>query len=299
MADTLLPATFGSQRLWIGDITTDMGRSLVAHEMSRGDEFPLSDRGRRLRRAQAEVVFCDIAGERPKLERYRAFLALEEEGKPQIFIHPILGSYRARLGECTLITSADSEDIRLSVEIVPDEVVPRVFELGGGMPPIAGPEAVEVVSTQIEDLRYLLEPETTTVHTDAVATATAWTEAEEPDSRSVYLEVATACGTIDNEIARLELLADLDRWPLFKLFVELRDKVSAAGQAVAASTDRVFDLVVRVAAPLRVICARLYGASNADTRTEQIRRLNNLRTVFMVPAGTTLKAPVPPPGVRR
>jgi hypothetical protein len=71
----------------------------------------------------------------------------------------------------------------------------------------------------------------------------------------------------------------------------LQYQLQRAAESVASDAERVFDLTVRAPVPLRVLCARVYGASAAEERQAQVARLNALRTPGLVPAGTTLKMP--------
>jgi prophage DNA circulation protein len=291
MASNLLKAFFGEVRLYLADLDSDVGRSLVVHEPARGDQFEVQDRGLQLRRSSCEVVFCPVPREKDHhLTRYDAFLKLIEGGKPQVFTHPIRGSYRARVGECREMLS-DAQEIRLSVEFVQVEPPIQVFNVTAGASPIAGPEAVEVEAAKA-DQELAAAGLASSVPAAAQSTVEGWTEGE-ADSRAVYLEAASLSSQIETDIVELELTAQLDRWPIYRQMVILRARVLDAAEASASETARVFDFLVQVATPLRVICARVYGASEAEERARQVRVLNDLRTPGLVPAGVTLKMPVP------
>jgi hypothetical protein len=292
MATNLLRAFFGEVRLYLADLDSDVGRSLVVHEPARGDQFEVQDRGLQLRRASCEVVFCPVPSEKePHLARYAAFLKLVEDGKPQVFTHPIRGSYRARVGECRE-TLSDANEIRLSVEFLQIEPPVQVFDATAGAAPIAGPEAVATAAAKT-DQELGAKGLSSSTPADARTTVEGWTTLGEADTRAVYLQAASISSQIEQTIATLELATSLDRWPAYRNMVLLRATVLDAAEAAASESARVFDYLVSVPTPLRVICARVYGATEAEDRARQVRQLNDLRSPGLVPAGVTLKMPVP------
>lgn len=295
MAENLLQAAFGTVRLYAVDVDTDIGRSLIIHTPAQGDEYTVVDHGARLERTRLEVVFCHVPGEKDDhRKRYEQFKALRDEGKPQIFVHPIHGSYRAKIGECRMMAGSQDDCIRLSVEFVASEPPKEsVRPVGAGLSPLAGPEAVavEVALTKTELAAQGLS---SSVPAEAQTTVESWEEIDlDENSRQVFVEATSQIEKIDAEISRLTLATDIKRWPLYVRFVNLRDKVLSAAEAAAAPVAQVFDYVVQAQTPLRVICARTYGADQAEAKAREVRQVNNLRDPALVPAGTVLKMPVP------
>jgi hypothetical protein len=294
VASGLLKAAFGSVRLYVADLDGDIGRTLVVHEPSSGEDYTIQDRGRRLERSQLELCFCPVPGEtEDHLARYARFKALVDEGKPQIFVHPLHGSYRARVGDCRLMV-ADDTAIRLSVEFV--QVAPPkdiVRDVGAGVVPAAGPEAVEVEVVKA-NAELAAQGLTSSAPDEAQSTVQGWQEIDvDEDTRRVYVEATSLVDKIDADMSRLQMAVDIKRWPLYVRFILLRDKVLAAAESATAVTTQVFEFIVQVGTPLRVLCARTYGADQAEDRAREVRQLNNLREPGLVPAGTVLKMPVP------
>lgn len=291
----LLQAAFGSVRLYAVDVDTDVGRALIVHTPAQGDDYVVQDRGRRLERCRLEVLFCDVPGERDDHhKRYRQFKALRDEGKAQIFVHPFHGAYRARIGDCREAVSAENDSIRVSVEFVPAEPPKEsVNPAGVAVVPLAGPEAV-AVEVALTNTELTSQGLTSAAPSSAQTTVESWSEIDlDEDSRKVYVEATSTIETIDAEISRLQMATDIKRWPLYVRFVLLRDKVLAAAEAAAGPVAQVFELAVVAPTPLRALCARTYGADQADAKAREVRQMNNLRDPSLVPAGTKLKMPVP------
>lgn len=290
-------ASWGGLRLYTLQTETDGGSNVTVHEPSSGNDFVVQNRGRRLAVVRMELVFCDVVGESKGYEeRFAEFQRLRDTGKPQLFVHPLLGSYRAELGECKIITDPGDE-IRASAEFVPSEAIAPVFDVGAGFAPIAGPEAVAAAAGRADDelAEIDLEPDALAdaeaVTASAAETSTGWVE-DDADSRTVYLELATEVAAIDALIAELELSSDYGRWQAYMEMIALRTALLDAADAQTSTAARVAVVVTEVAMPLIAICAREYGASQAAERAEEVARRNDLRDQLLVPAGTRLEMPI-------
>lgn len=291
----LLQAAFGSVRLNATDVDTDVGRAQLVHTPAQGDDYVVQDRGRRLERARLEVVFCQVPGEKDDHhKRYKQFKALRDGGEPQIFVHPIHGAYRARIGDCRELVSSADDSIRLSVEFVPaDPPKEAVSPIGVAVTPIAGPEAV-AVEVALTNTELTAQGLSSTVPNSAQTTVESWSTIDlDEDTRQVYVEATSTIEKIDAEISRLQMATDIKRWPLYVRFVLLRDKVLSAAEAAAGPVAQVFEKVIDAPIPLRALCARTYGADQVDDKAREVRQMNNLRDPSLLPAGTVLKMPVP------
>ncbi|MCA9678838.1 MAG: DNA circularization N-terminal domain-containing protein [Myxococcales bacterium] len=288
----LVECSFGNLRLWVADLETEGGRSVVVHEPARGDVYTVQDHGAQLSRTRAELVFVDIPGEDPYLDRFAAWQALLASGKSQLFSHPLLGSFRAKAGACPFVIRSDARDVRVHAEFLPDEELAGVTAPGAGVAPIAGAESVEVAAESALGYLALLELESDTPAA-ATAAAAGWVEAEEPDPRAVFLELGSITRQIDDDVARLQLATDLGRWPAYRAMILLRANLRDCALGVTAATASTFGLVIRAAVPLRALCARIYGADEAEERARQVRQTNGLRSPALLPAGLTLQMPTP------
>lgn len=281
---------FGDITLLITSHADDDGRDWVVQSPSRGDQHVLQERGRRLQRTSCEILFCDEPGSATYLDRFLAFQVAAREAAPRLFLHPINGSYLAVVSEFSYRVESPERSVRVACTFVAQEPPQAVFAVGAGVTAAAGPEQVGVMAAQttaeLEDLEL-----TSTTPTSCLATVTAWAELEDPDARAIALEAASLAAEIDDAIEALELATSLERWEAYRAFVNLRYSVVRAAAAVTSETAQITEITLTAAEPLRSICARLFGARDAEERTRQVSKLNGLRTPGLVPVGTVLKLP--------
>lgn len=294
MAGKLLAKAFyGDVALYVESFDTEGGRSQVVHEPASGAEYQMQDRGARLERTRAEVIFCWIPTEADDhLARYAAFKKLVDSGVPQVFVHPnpAHGSYRARIGDFRPAGTSASPEIHVSVEFLQEGPATVISAAGAGDVQVATPEAVElqVDLTNAELEAAGLESD---VPAAVEASTTSWFDADEINPRQVLADASLQVAAINAEIKRLELATRLDRWPVYRAFVVLRANLLDTAQGVTALSARVRELYVKTSTPLRVICARELGAADVEESARQVRLLNP-SVPALVPAGTTLKLPV-------
>lgn len=299
----LVQASYGGLRIFIASSSRPVGRSVAVHEPAVGSEFVTQDRGDEFAPIDAELVFCPIGGEAPHLDRYATFLDLKTKGA-QVLIHPRWGSLRATVGPATE-TISGPDLIQLAVKFMPEGAPVSVSAPVGGGAPIAGPEAVSVRAAELAGDFEAAGLETitsedgevqTAIGNDAIAAAERWAD-EATDARTVLLEYASMASAIDSLIEGDALASELEFWPAVRSLLLLRDSLRGAAEAATQLVEQLAEIVVTAPAPLRMICARLYGAGAAETRMEEVARLNDFGARALVPAGTRLK--VPAAGMRR
>jgi prophage DNA circulation protein len=290
MAPFLMAASYGGVTFWVSSMSGKAGRDIVIKSPSRGDAHVLQDRGLRHRTLACQLFFVDEPGADPLLDRFRQFQELVNRGDAQLFYHPIDGSFRARATDFDYEIHADDHAITASCTFLADDEQITVARVGIGTAPLAG---VDEVSATVAEVETQLEAQglSSEVPQSTLATVTAWTQAETPDTRAVYLEAASLSNQINDEINRLELITDLERWPLYREFITLNFQIRRAAEATTTEVDEVFEVVLSSAQPLRALCAQLYGAEEAEDKTRQATQINRLRTPGLVPAGTRLKMP--------
>ena len=285
MAAFLMTASYGGVTFWISSMSVKGGRDIVVKSPSRGDAHVLQDRGLRHQTTSCQLLFVDEPGRPSLLQRFREFKALAERGEPQLFYHPIDGSYRARATDFDYDVHADDQAITASCTFLADDEVITVARSGIGTAPLAGVEEVAATVAEVET-QLAAEGLSSEVPQSTLDTVTAWTQAETPDTRAVYLEAASLSNRINDEINRLELISDLERWPLYREFITLNFQIRRAAEATTTEVDDVFEVLVPSAQPLRALCAQLYGAEEAEDKSRQVTQINRLRTPGLVPAGT-------------
>lgn len=290
MGPILFPASYGGVSFWFGSFDGQGGRDIVVQSPSRGDIHVLQDRGRRHRTLSSEIMFVDEPDRDPVADRFRAFLDLSEDGEGHLFTHPILGSYLARVSDLSYSVRSDDAAITATCTFHAESEPQPILPAGAGAAPMAGLEEVTATVARAES-----ELSAQGLPSDAPASVLAkvegWVTAEDPDARAIYLELASASEMIDREIDRLDLLTNLDRWPVYREMIHLQYQMSRAAEAVTSDVSDVIEVTISASIPLRLLCADLYGADAADDRAHRVAQINRLRTPGLVPAGTLLKVP--------
>lgn len=298
MADTYFESSWGGLRLWISQITTDRGRTQVIHEPSQGDEYVVQDRGRNLRTANVDLLFDEMdADDLTPRERLDAFIALESGKDPQLFTHPVEGTYLAAIenfsytvdedsvirGRCTLLeTGSDTES---------------VADVGGGAASPAGENAVNAAADEA-DAALADVGLSTSATGDSRAMVTGWSD-NESEPRTVFAESQAMARRIGDEIVSLQLEVDLKLWPAYAAMVSLLEAVRAAADAATATVALLYTVRVVEPLPLRLLLARVYGAGEVDLRFGQAMGMNDISNPALLDAGISLKLPQPAPQSRR
>jgi prophage DNA circulation protein len=293
VAPIYFSASFGGIDLLVASLASEDGRDIAVHSLSRGDRHALQDRGRKLLSVQAELLFADQPSAKADyITRFRAFRDLVNLGEASVFTHPVLGSYLARIGAMPWHLSEAERLISVSCTILAEEEPQAVFPNGAGASSSAGLDAVTAAADAVT---AKLAPAglTSPIPADAVAAATAWsiTDAAELDAAVVTAAVTTIANNIAQAIDTYQLATDITRWELYRSFILLAFQMRRAGEAATADSSTVFDVTVGRAQPLRALCARIYGPALAEDRTQQVVKLNRIRTPGLLSAGTVLKMP--------
>lgn len=288
----LATCSWGGLRLEIEEVGAERGRKLVTHNPSRGNEYIVQDRGKMQEGVRAEVVFCEVEwDERSYVARANEFLDLVDKGVPQLFVHPTRGSFRAAIGQCTETIAAGAEEMRYQVEFVPVSQISPVQTVGAGVTPIAGPEAVATAEANaLEHLDTTAQGASVAAIANASTVATGWQD-NASDARTVLLEMTDALDRIDQAI-ETDGLAELENWQAYREVIAVRTQLREAARAAIRTEERIRTIDVKVPAPLLMICARIYGASEARARADQVASMNDLRDRSLVPAGTRLRLPI-------
>jgi hypothetical protein len=295
MIDEFLDAQFGPIRMWASRISTVNGRRLVTHSPSSGDEHAVQNRGLEQRVVSCSLLFDDMPEETDSPRtRFNALLALHLAGEPQIFRHPLLGSYRATIGRFD--HDLESAIISADVEIVPVGPLPELVTAAAGASAPIGEEAVSFAADQVDD-ELAAVGLSTPVTEEARVAAAAW---QEPDvgARRVLVDVGLVSELIGTEIVRLRLSRSLALWPAQRAMLVLGETFAAAARSATADVSRL--MIVRTGRPiaLNMLLANIYGAREVRRRRLQALDLNDIPVPGWIPAGTELRLPQPDP-VRR
>lgn len=297
--DNFYESSIAGIRLWCSSIETESPRSLVGYQPARGDVESFDDAGAGEHKTSAELIFAAMPGEaKTARARWDELRALVEAGNPEeghYFTHPLEGTFRVKVGDFR--TTLRNGRLEVSITFTRVGARSSVSALGPSVAPESGLAAVTSASAAAT-----LELAAVGLSSPAPAAATeAATRWAEPDvsPRTVFTELGTESQRIQDEIAGLDLLSDLDFWPAYKTMIGLHYALASAADAATAEVSSVFALLVDRPTPLRAIVARVYGGRGAGERYDQVVKLNDVGNPGRIPPGTTLLLPSIAPTPRR
>lgn len=294
--DEFYQSSYGGIRLWCAEITTVNNNTLVVHQLTSGNTHPIQRRGQDLKEASCVLLFDDMRGESDSpLVRFRKFRDLVNEGDPQIFTHPIEGSYLAVIGAFTHTVNGDGT-ITANCTVMPHEEARAVSPGGTGSSLSAGEGVVEAAADNAE--KALEDFGLETVVIDKSRAMVEEFEAETPNTRAITAAVSELSSEIGEAIDSLGLDQNISLWPAYRSMMFLADSILTAGRA-ATEVTRVVTILINRPTALRRLMAKLFGAFEADERYAQVMNLNDIATPAWIPMGTELRIPQPPPQQRR
>ena len=281
----MLDARFGDVALGITSLDHEGGQDWATSSPTSGDRHTLQPRGLRQRRTPCRLAFVG-----PDFEaRWRAFDELADSDQARLFVHPLRGSYLAVV-----------EDWRYSVSEVGDFVEGSCtfIEYAPPLPPspvaasssaAAGAAGVRIAADNA--IAAATAAGTTFEEAEqASANAEEWSSSDGLSAREVQATLDATLARIDDRLNALKP-SNSAEWQLFKSMLRVRYQLQQSAAAVLAEGESVTEFLVETGTPLIAIAVRLFGGADARQRAEDLRRLNNLRTPGMVPAGTRLKVP--------
>lgn len=276
-----------------------VNRGVVKHTFPRKDGAHLVDMGAGPRNTRLHCIFFEVPPDGDDsglnyLKRYERFYEVLNSGETRAFVHPIFGTYQAKVdGDIgTDATSDEIDALTLSVTFTEDGVGKWTWDQAAAQPVDAGISAVTVEAAKLDQALDEFELESS-VATESVEQVSAWREDETISARRVNLELQSLSNKISNTIDELELSSNLDRQPIWRSMQRLQGEIRRAAQLFIQSQPQIFSFTVVEDAPLRVIVVDLYGSSGFDHRYEEIIRLNDIDDPLVIRAGTKLKATSP------
>lgn len=295
----LYHASWGELTLDIAATQDDASRAVTINKYPHVDGADTDDMGGEPRTTSAHIIFFQRDDQDDYYERFTQFLALRDTGEAYAFVHPLTGTYQARIAACTYSGDANSRDtIMVDCTFVEHTTTEAIFQIGSGAPLLSAVEVVAADAAKVGaavaayNAANPLTPVSTTVHTDALATVTAW-EATEAGIRNVNLELVAKTNQIAAEMDRLEVATNLRRFPLAATLTNLAYTLRRAAATVTAKTPRLIEITVNAPIPLMALAANTYGADQATFRYEQLLEMNDIENPARIEKGTVLRAQAP------
>lgn len=291
----LFDASYGGFPIHVLQTSDDGGRDLATHKYPHRNGAEEEDMGGAQRVTRAHIIFFGP----DHAEAFRVFHDLANSVEALTFTHPLFGSYEAKVGDLHWETSSEPRDcIMVDCVFREDTLTPAVFEVGAGSPTLAGSEDVDASAAE---WLIIVEPEAGTIididgvalGNDAMATAEAWATDASKTLRDVTHELTALSDRIDATQERFETATDINQYPALVALTKLRGSLVKASQAFAQRSPRIFEVTVAAPAPLLVVAAQIYGATQAADRAQQLIELNDIRNPARIDAGTVLRAQSP------
>jgi hypothetical protein len=283
-------ASFNGHRLAVKSFRSNGGRDIVIQSPSRGNSHTLNDRGAAVRDTVCEIIFSKAPGQANHVERFLAFKADCSSGVPFLFVHPVDGSYLARVGPLPYFADGSDLSINCSATFIEDQAAENIAAISLSVPSVAGADSVLAASNGAS-LAATSAGLATLAAPKAAALADDWATRDELDPHQVFLDVAGSVAELDGEIRSLEAATDPYQWEYYKSLILVQHEIVKAGSAATQAVARMIEFVVDADQPLRVICANFYGAALAAEKAIEVGNINRIRTPACVPRGTVIKLP--------
>jgi prophage DNA circulation protein len=285
----LFEASWGGLSLNLLSTEDDLSRVIAQHTYPHVDGGNTEDMGSQPRTTAVEIVFFGNGS----LSDLNAFMNLVAEGEPNTFIHPITGSYSARVEALSMRATAEDRDwVSVSCTFIEATTEVSIFQLNETGNALAGTQEVENAKTDTDTALSDNDLESD-VPADALELAQSWSNPLPSDpplsSARIDHEINQLLGSIETEIDLLGLAADLGLYPVLVAFQNLAYAVRRAGEVAISRTPKLETYTVLHEQPLLWIAQELYGADQSVDRWNKLIDLNrSLKTPELVPAGTVL-----------
>ena len=290
MADprNLFKSAWGSVELWCSSVQTEEGRDLVIQPYTSGNVPSVQNRGDVTKTVRVGLIFDDIRGQNEGPEdRLTHLINLKEAGKPQLFTHPIAGTFLAEIGEFSYSVDENSVVTATATFVAVEDVgavtiYPQGVSIDGGSQSIGA--AADDLDAQLADVETA-----STASSVARAAGTAFDSAQ--SARAVLVQLSQASASVNQAIDDLQTAADIALWPVFKSLVVMGDTMRATANAVNGDDGGLFTMVVNSPTSLRRLVQDISAGdpANFDDYYQSARDLNDIPTPARIPPGTTLR----------
>ncbi|MEM9488102.1 MAG: DNA circularization N-terminal domain-containing protein [Myxococcota bacterium] len=237
-------AQFGDVAFDVVDTSGDRTRAIRVVEYDGVDGGQLVDQGGRLRVTQVRAIFAGA----DQIEQFQK-LAKLNDGKPRLFVHPLLGAYEARITGFRPSVSAAEVVVSVAIEFTEegaaeDElVIDEPLDVGSGL------SAVTVRAEEASAALAMLELEDGAFSAARQAAAgapgmvSAWRE-DSAAAAEVQAQVTAQVEAIDAGLRALEARSDVEAIDAHRSLLRLRMALMATADQLAPARATT---VIRVA----------------------------------------------------
>lgn len=294
----LFETSWGGVRLWLASLEADESRDVIEQEYSSGNLPDQRDRGDKPHPARCSLLFDQFPGDPRDAKSMLEDLILAKNQQatkgPQLFTHPLWGTYLAYIGEFRYTIDSNGVITGEAVFTASEEINAVTVDPIGVSLDVAVDDveaAANELTAQLDDVE--LESDLPAL---AIESTTEVFDADDVSPRDVLVQVATLSDRLWDEVDDLQVAAYVETWPAMKAYVMLGEAVRAGGDRALGDQGAFMSLRVDQTTSLRRLVTELYGADEADDRYTEAMELNDLRTPGAIESGTTLR--LRQPGVR-
>lgn len=257
-------------------ISDELARRLAEYKYPWRNGADFEDLGREPRRTQLTAVF-----QGPEYEaELGAFIAVVDKGEAGNFIHPILGSWNARIIKLSIDQDHSRRDFAsVSVEVVEDGTsteLPDLFSIGA-------------LEQEVDDECDLVEAANTE---DVEGVSSLLDKAREfaADAQSFAGKITSTVNQIrkriDSVVDAATELTDFENYALIKSVKRLGYSCQKLGTRVEAMSPTILRQNLAATMPFPLLAHKLYGDKD---RADDLQTLNRTRNPFIAPGGDDIK----------
>ena len=146
----LYDASYGGFPIHVLSTSDVGGRALARHTYPHRDGADIEDMGAEPRVTRCRVIFTGP----DHYEAFRVFHDLAQSIEPLDFVHPITGTYLAKVGELNWSADAEPRDtIMVDCTFEEDTTEPAAFPIGAGSPTLSGSDDVAASAAALQAAR--------------------------------------------------------------------------------------------------------------------------------------------------
>lgn len=259
-------------------VEDDLERRMVAHEYPYTDGAELDDLGRAARPTRITAVFHGP----DYLTELNGLLELIDDGQSGEFVHPLLGSWTARIERAAINHVHSRRNVaEVTLDLREDGTsteLPVLLSVGA----LEAQVQVDVAAAQVEADKVAAPTEVATAISDASSFV---------DDLQAIVDDATArmdqlSATVDAAIESARKLGDVDSYPLVRSLRQMAYSANRLKQQAERLQPKVIEREIPAHVPLRAIANKLYGDPSRDA---DLLRINRVRNPFLIQPGTPLK----------
>lgn len=283
-------ASFAGIELDVFSVEDPLTKRIAEYRYPYRDGSTLEDMGREPRMTRLECAFFNSPEEGEYESRLADLIAMFETGETDLFVHPTLGEWQAKVRSLTIGHSDQAKNfVSVSIEMIEDGVdVPLALVETESIESLQGTAFEYCDSIRAATLAFT---DDMTSIIDAVDAIETFAEDVQDFSNDLTRQINFVRSKIDKAIASIEKIKDIEKWPIIKPMKQAAEYVNRLADRVRTKKPRVRKQDIKVTVPLSLLCLKMYGPNvNADEKVAELLEINQIRNPYLIEPGTELQA---------